>query len=533
MMGYARERADLARGAEIETLATGDIAIRDPHGLFRIVGRRQRMSKIAGRRLGHDSLEAALAAQGIAASVVGDDLSLLAVFTGPQAELRVRERLAAAAGLTLGQVAALRLDALPRLASGKPDHRALRGLLEAHRPPEAAGVLEAFREAFHPLPVTPADSFEGLSGDSLRHVELTLALERLLGHVPEGWERRAVADLAGLAEGAPEARGAIGTDLVVRAAAILLVVVQHATLWPVPAGSTALMLLIGYGLARHQRAALATGDRSRIFRVLPAVLAPYYLIVIGYALAWGSIPWASVFLVGNFGFADPVRHDMLPYLYWFVEAFVQTLLVWGALFLIPAVRRLGARDPFRLGLIVLAGGLAARFGLPELWDIGNRRIFTLPWVFWLTAFGWCAATAGTPRRRWLLVGLAAAVMPAVAYDGGNWTGAWVRYGSQIVVIAALCFAPRVRLPAPALALLLPVAAASYYIYLFHRLPPELLLERWAGQLPSPAVTALGVLTGVALGLAAHGARRPLRQLAAQVPRPSDALRAWFAAGNTT
>jgi hypothetical protein len=293
------------------------------------------------------------------------------------------------------------------------------------------------------------------------------------------------------------------------------------------------MLLIGYGLARNQRTALAAGDRKRIFRVLPAVLAPYYLILIGYALAWGSIPWASVFLVGNFGLADPVRHSMLPYLYWFVEALVQTLLVWGALFLVPPVRRLGARDPFRLGLLVLAGGIAARFALPELWEIGNRRIFTLPWVFWLTAFGWCAATADTTRRRWLLVGIAAMVMPAVAYDGGNWSGAWVRYGSQIVVIAALCFAPRVTLPAPVITLLLPVAAASYYIYLFHRLPPELLLDPWAGQLPSPAVTALGILAGVALGLAAHAARRPLRQLVAQVPRSSDALRALFAAGKTT
>ena len=55
------------------------------------------MSKIAGRRIGHDALEAALAAEGIAAAVVGDDRSLLAVHARTHAPDRVRARLAAAA----------------------------------------------------------------------------------------------------------------------------------------------------------------------------------------------------------------------------------------------------------------------------------------------------------------------------------------------------------------------------------------------------------------------------------------------------
>ena len=158
-----------------------------------------------------------------------------------------------------------------------------------------------------------------------------------------------------------------------------------------------MVVLIGYGLGRFQKDALVAGDLARLLRPLATVLAPYYLIVAGYALAWGSVPWASVFLVGNLGFADPARHTMLPFLYWFVEVFVQLLLVWAVVFLIPGVRRMAARDPFRLRMALLAAAVAARFAVPALWPIGGREIFTLPWILHLAVFGWCAACADTPR----------------------------------------------------------------------------------------------------------------------------------------
>src|SRR5690606_17557668 len=39
MLGYAEARADLARGPEVDLLHTGDLAVRDRQGLYRIVGR--------------------------------------------------------------------------------------------------------------------------------------------------------------------------------------------------------------------------------------------------------------------------------------------------------------------------------------------------------------------------------------------------------------------------------------------------------------------------------------------------------------
>src|SRR3546814_10281029 len=40
MMGYAASRADLGRGADIAELRTGDVAVRDRQGLFRISDRK-------------------------------------------------------------------------------------------------------------------------------------------------------------------------------------------------------------------------------------------------------------------------------------------------------------------------------------------------------------------------------------------------------------------------------------------------------------------------------------------------------------
>lgn len=524
MMGYAGTRADLARGPGPAELRTGDLAVREADGLFRITGRLRRISKIGGRRIGHAELEAALVAEGLSAAVTGDDARLLAAVVAPPGRTAaLRTRLATAAALPESRVEVRCVEAMPRLASGKPDLEAVRALLReppTPRGPEGAtGALAAFREVFFPRPVRAEDSFVGLAGDSLRHLELSLLLEERLGSLPAGWERlpagrlgQAVPPRPGLRpELRTNPRRPVSPDILIRAAAITLVVVQHATLWPVPVGSAAMMVLVGFGLARFQGAALAAGDLRPLGRMLAMVLGPYALVVAGYALAWGRVPWASVFLVGNLGFAEPERHEMLPYLYWFVEAYAQTLALVAGAFLLPPVRRLARAAPFRLALTFLAVAVAARFTLPHLWPIGGRQIFTLPWVLHLAAFGWGAAVAETPRQRAILLGAAVVVMPLVALDGGNWTGSWIRYGTQVAVIAALLHAPPLPLPRLSAAAVLTVAAGGYHIYLTHRFLPELILPGLAHIVPPGIFALVAVVGGIALGLAAHRLHQLARQ----------------------
>jgi len=507
MMGYADTREDLVRGADVDELRTGDLAVRDANGLYRITGRLRRMSKIGGVRLGHDSLEIALAERGISAAVVGNDQQLLAAFTGPHDETEVREELALLAGIGLPQVRAMGLPELPRLANGKTDYQQLRLHLEQPCAKEEATVLGLFREVFFPLRVSPEDSFVDLGGDSLRYLELTVGLERLLGSVPDGWEKMSAGALSAMSRSA-SAQPTIASDIFLRSIAILLVVLHHATPWPIPGGAGAMLVLCGYGLARFQSKALFAGDFWRFLRPLGLVLWPYYLVVLGFSIVWWKIPWASVFLVGNLGFAEPERHEMLPYLYWFVEAFAQLLIFWGLLFTVSPIRRLATRDPFRFGMLMLAVAVAMHFVVPALWPVGQRQIFTLAWVLHLAVFGWCAAFANSMARRMAVVVVACLVMPLMAYTGGNWAGAWFLYGMQVPVLAVLLYVPRVRLPAPAAALLVSIAAASYHIYLLHRIVPEVLFDTGnPATFSAPFPVAISIASGIVTGVLAYRLQR--------------------------
>src|SRR3546814_6345949 len=108
------------------------------------------MSKMAGLRIGHEALEQALAGHGIEAAVVGDDRSVLAVYSSAHPEREVRRLLVAASGLAPFHVKARAVDVLPRLESGKVDYERLRAGLEAQPTRRAESVQDIFQQTFFP-----------------------------------------------------------------------------------------------------------------------------------------------------------------------------------------------------------------------------------------------------------------------------------------------------------------------------------------------------------------------------------------------
>ncbi|MGF6172170.1 acyl carrier protein [Ensifer sp. 4252] len=515
MMGYASSRQDLARGSDLTELHTGDLAIREADGLFRIVGRMKRMSKIAGLRIGHDALEQVLERRGLVAAIVGDDEGLHAFFQGGDRAEDVRRLLVAASGLTLAHIKATRVPEIPRLPSGKADYGALG--LAAKQAAAADGDRESierlFQQVFYPARVKPEDSFLSLGGDSLRFVQLSVGLEKALGQAPEMWESMPIATLAAL-ERRETATARIGMDLIIRALAILLVVLHHETLWPLPGGSAAMVILAGFSLARFQMGQLLAGGGLAILRPLTQMLVPYYLIVGAYAAVWGEVPWASIFLVGNFGFADPETRGMVPYLYWFIEAYCQMMLVFVSLFAIPRFRQLAARQPFAMGMLLLGVALIARLALPILWPMGNRQIFTLPWIFYLAVIGWCAAIAETHLQRLLLVAAGAGAFLFFGLYEGVWIGTKIKYLLLIALLIALVYAPRVSVPRWAAKIVLPLSAAGFHIYILHRFVPELLMAPLQPHLPPVLFSTVSIAGGMALGLAVWLLQRQLLKVAA-------------------
>lgn len=516
MMGYATARDDLCRGAELTELHTGDLAVRHADGLFQIVGRMKRISKIAGLRIAHDGLEAGLERRGITAAVVGDDAGLHAFYCGSRDAEEIRRFLAQASGLTLAHLKATPLAEMPRLASGKIDYNALNMAARqaaANSDDDSGGIEDLFAQVFYPKRVKRSDSFLSLGGDSLRFVQLSIGLEKALGEVPDAWEALPIEQLSAQERRETSTRR-IGTDLLIRTLAILLVVLHHETLWPIPGGSAAMVVLAGFSLARFQMGPLLAGDGFAILRPLAQILVPYYLIVAAYAVVWGEVPWASVFLVGNFGLALPETHGMVPYLYWFIEAYSQMMLVFVGLFAIPQFRRFVSARPFTAGMALFAAALAARLALPLLWPIGNRQIFTLPWIFYLAVIGWCAAVTETARQRLLLMAAGTGAFLFFGLYEGVWIGTKIKYLLQIAVLAALLYFPRISLPRWSAQLVLPLSAAGFHIYILHRFVPELLMLPLQPTLPPLAFSILSILGGVALGMLAwFGQSHLLKKLA--------------------
>jgi surface polysaccharide O-acyltransferase-like enzyme len=509
MMGYAQVALDLIKGPELNQLMTGDLAKRDRDGLYRITGRRSRMSKIAGLRIGHDALEQALAQGGYEAAVWGDDQTIWIAATGGLGG--IAEEASRLAGIGRQHISVVPIITLPRLASGKVDYPALRKLGQPK--PKRRSVLPVYAQTFAPHPVTPEDSFASLGGDSLQHVELTLELERHFGGVPDQWEHQTIAQLE---RASVSQTATIAAPILMRALAILAVVVTHQTLWPVYGGAAAMIILLGLSVAQHRREALIDWAPGAFLKPTLRVLGPYALVLAGYAVAWGQVPWASMFLVSNFGLTTPETHLMLPYLYWFIEAYVQMSLLLVALCWPAPVRRWLERQPLYVGFGLLAFGMLLRL-IPEFWPMhAGRSQFTVPWVFYLLALGWCIAFARNARQRLMILGAATFTLCTAAYLGGNWYGGWIKYMSLLGVVAVLLYIPQVPLPRIVVQGAMHIARAAFMIYLLHRLVPEVIMPLSGMSLPQPGTDIVAIVGGICLGLLATYAQRQLGRVQWQV-----------------
>jgi acyl-coenzyme A synthetase/AMP-(fatty) acid ligase len=516
MMGYAETRADLKRGYEVQELATGDFAERTPAGYFRLVGRRQRFSKIAGLRIGHDAVEADLQRTGLAATVTGDDRRLLIAVPAAADIAPALDRARHLTRLPANCLKARVVPDVPRGGNGKIDYPALAALFAetADAPLREAPlgrVHTAFAEIFAPRRVKAGDSFVSLGGDSLSFVELSLALKPILDPLPQGWEHWSVADLAAAAAVARSSKqrrfvvplGSIDTDLFLRGSAILLIVLHHATLWPMAGGAAILLALVGYNLARHHARRLFAGDVTGMLQPCLRPVLLYYPLLIGLCVAMGSFPWQSLFLVGNLGI-DGYSTQQTPLItFWFVEVYAQILVLAAILFGLSPLRRAVMRRPFALGLLGLAVAMALRPLSDLIVDLGEMRYFFTPRILYMPLIGWCLYFADTVRRKMLMSAVVIALTIGLMMAEGTLdiTIVWVRAALVLVGAGLLLWSSRLYLPAVLIRPLTVVAAASFSIYLFHTLP----YFAWLSDLDLPAWQGvpLYLVLGIGAGLAAH------------------------------
>ena len=264
-----------------------------------------------------------------------------------------------------------------------------------------------------------------------------------------------------------------------------------------------MVLLLGMSIAEHRSKFLAAGDTAAFLAPLGRVLVPYFVVLAGFAIAWQQVPWASVALVGNLALTTPETHLMLPYLYWFVEAYVQMCLLLVLLFHPPWMRRWLSRSLFGTGVALLGLAVLLRVTLPEIWPLpAGRSQFSVPWVFYLLALGWCIAAAQTARQRAVALLLAGMILPLVAWLGGNWYGSWTKYLSLLGLVGVLLYVQAVPLPRMAVRAVMRLAHAAFPIYLLHRIVPEVLMPPLRPYLSQGSFDAIAILGGLAIGIVA-------------------------------
>ncbi|HVK25148.1 MAG TPA: AMP-binding protein [Actinokineospora sp.] len=125
MLGYARTPADLALGATLGALPTGDLARRAPDGLYEVIGRKSRFVKLFGLRVDLDEIERLLALADFTAAAAGDDTSITIALVSGQDTASATALVAARVGLPADLVRVREYAELPRLGTGKVDYASI------------------------------------------------------------------------------------------------------------------------------------------------------------------------------------------------------------------------------------------------------------------------------------------------------------------------------------------------------------------------------------------------------------------------
>ena len=515
MLGYAEGPHDLALGGTVEELRTGDLGRLGDDGLWRVVGRLSRFAKVYGLRLDLERVEVSLREAGHDARVVAaPDADRLVVFRlRSRGHDRVRALVSEATGLPPGAVHVERVDSFPTTANGKPDHAALaehaRLLVTAagwptEARPTAASVRDLLAVVVARPDATVDDSFVSLAGDSLSFVEASTRLADHLGTLPQDWHRRSARDLAAAAR-PPRRRGWVPTEVpsLLRALAILAVVVTHCDLVLVPGGAHVLLAVAGYNLSRFVLAG-STG-RVRVGRVLGAlagIVVPAAVWVAAVAAVTGQYRWTTALLLNQVVGPEQWTDD---WQFWFIEALALGFLLVAGLLAVPALARTHDRAPFGFTGVVVMATLALRYLLVGV-EAGATERYAAPVVLWCIALGWWATTATSTRRRVLV-----AVVAAVSVQG--FFGDPQREAVVTLGIALLVFVPQVPLPRFGTHAVRLVSAASFWIYVTHWqvYPPlEDSGHPWAGLVAS-------VLVGLAAA-ACYTRLRTTRPLSPQLSR---------------
>ena len=474
MMGYASSQEDLPAGREISCLKTGDVAEKTADGLLRITGRLRRFCKIYGRRCNLDEMETVLRVVDPTVACVSDDDKLFVV-SERNRDTELVEIIGKQFGIAPIQILTHHYDETPLLGSGKIDYEQIQCDFRQQRSvtekdpdqPARERLIALFSRVFPAAGISGRDSFFALGGDSLSYVAASMDIERVLGRLPAGWERMSINELAEMkVQQERSARGTVETGIVLRALAILFIVLQHNDLF-LGGGAVILMLVAGRNFSRFHLENIAGG------RILPMcssvitnILIPYWLILIGWNLTRylyrgeHAASLSKFLLAGNYFY----QVDWWPFPTWFVQVLIHAIAVVSVPLLFVSIRRMVKERLQLYLLLLLAAALGYRFLdgalLMELFPtrFADQRT---AWELWIFLFGMCIYYLDSDRQR-LYCSLALPVCTLLF-----WHGFWSRTVALCLGGLLLIWKDDLQVPRMLMSSIKILGSASLYIYMTH------------------------------------------------------------------
>lgn len=385
MMGYAYTQTDLALGRGPDEIHTGDIAVRNARGYYRIVGRLSRFAKLFGLRISYDAVERRLDAVGIQAAVSGDDTGLVVVTTTASSANRSSELLAEDLGIPASAIHVVEVEEIPRLSSGKTDYAKIRLMRPEPARVQSSSLSAAIARILSENDLDKRLSFSELGGDSLNYVQTVIALEEHIGYVPDNWESTPIQDLEKLANRTDHAQVSSrnpsisiqGLDIA-RSIAIFLALLTHSftqvgvTFSPevsfLPRIATPMLILL-FGamipLLYIPRAVQSKpGDAFQTY--LTKSLQCYCLYVVNVFVIWLTAPSSWLFALGSLALLGA-----MPYAQILIFYTIMFLLIPAFLF---AVKRVNFWILFAASLAVHAAFLPLKM-VPTPPSFGGQPIF--------------------------------------------------------------------------------------------------------------------------------------------------------------
>ena len=338
------------------------------------------------------------------------------------------------------------LDQLPLLPNGKTDRAALETLWQARQAeilrltpaddngPESRLIREWCRILGMPR-LDRQRSFAELGGDSISFIQASLAVRKIISHLPDDWSRIPLAELAQRTAPRRQSWHAVDSAILLRAVSIVLIVLGHITPY-----------------ADFQLRAVLQRQNVTPILVWMAKLAVPTVLAIAWQ-NWGHFieRWWAFLMLSNYFPVSPYRVAG----FWFIDVLLQIFVILAILFSIPAVRRAAAR-PFLFTTAATVGAMGVGMAIHLAWNTKPIYDYVPHMFLWIVCYGMAMRHA---EMRWQKLALTALLLAgSIAHH--------IPVFSLVAAIGIL-FVRRIPLPAAVIPVFTAIAASSLYIYVTH------------------------------------------------------------------